>query len=233
MFSVFAKIGAGAGKLCGLALTLILTAAGGATAQSVLSCTGTSSGGCYDFTITDNQQNTGFIQVQVNYTASAPGSNVMNITGIQAVYADRTGVAIPRGPASTDFAPQASNVSLTTGTNAQFDWDDKEIRNLSFSFTGGTFNGTVLVQNFQPPGNFRVDVTDTSGNFNCSNICEYRPTDSLPGLPIGQAIPEIDGGRLPHVAFLLAGGYLIWRRQRQKREISAASEAREAPRSQG
>lgn len=222
MFSVLARIGADAGKLCGLGLILIFTSAGGAAAQSVLSCTGTSSGGCYDFTITDNQQNTGFIQVQVIYTASGAGSNVMNITGIQAVYADRTGVAIPRASTSTDFAPQATNVSLTTGTNAQFDWDDKEIRNLSFSFTGGTFTGTAVVQNFQPPSNFRVQVSDSTVGFNCSNVCEYRPTDSLPGLPIGEAVPEIDGGRLPHVAFLLAGAYLAWRRQRQKRELSAA-----------
>ncbi|MBX9760861.1 MAG: hypothetical protein K2Y29_18940 [Beijerinckiaceae bacterium] len=231
MFSVFGKISSGAGKLCGLALVLALACAGGAAAQqTVQSCTASpGGGGCYDFTITDNQKAVGFIEVQILYNSSG------NITGIQAVYADKTGVAIPRAANSTDYAPAVVTLTQPTGTPT-FNPGTGAISGLSFTFTAaatpGNFTGTVTVNNFNT-NQRTVDISDGSGNFNCTNRCEYNSTASLPGLPIGTAIPEIDGGRLPHVAFLLAGGYLIWRRQRQKREISVASKAEEAPRSQG
>lgn len=232
MFSVSAKMGAGAGKLCGLALILVSAFAGGAAAQqSVATCTGTAAGGCYDFTITDNQRNTGFIEVQILYDSSG------TITGIQNVYADKTGVAIPRAANSTDYAPIVQSFT-SPAPGGTFSFNTGAISGLSFTFVGaagppsGGFNGAVTVNNFSSSQR-TVDISDGSGNFACTNRCEYNATSGLAFPPIGTAVPEIDGGRLPHVAFLLAGGYLIWRRQRQKREISAASEAREAPRSQG
>ncbi|MFN3889860.1 MAG: hypothetical protein ACK4MV_05625 [Beijerinckiaceae bacterium] len=175
---------------------------------------------------------------------SLPGGGNLQIVGIAptAYYSvSGAGIMIPPGGTETSYAVPvtitSSNIYDSTaipvgGVNPDSiytaDGDDSMIRGLSFTFTYGA--DTITVANFTHTNNPTISGGSYSncGNANCDLHATYSSTSpNLAGgglaNEIGDAIPEIDGAKLPQVLLLLSAAYLICRRRAGARSSTSPS----------